>query len=121
MESAQAVVAVAELWLWAGALAALAMLPALGRFEPAARGAWAFRPLLIPGFLLLWPLILWRLARRGAEDPRARHAPPLRLQAGAALALVAALALTTALALAVRQSPPGNAPEAAPVRLTAPQ
>lgn len=73
MESAQAVVAVAELWLWAGALAALAVLPALGRFEPAARGAWAFRPLLIPGFLLLWPLILWRLARRGAEDPRARQ------------------------------------------------
>lgn len=30
------------------------------RASPAARGAHAFRPLLLPGLILLWPLVLWR-------------------------------------------------------------
>ena len=32
----------------------------LDRIDPAARGAYAFRPLLVPGLVLLWPLVLWR-------------------------------------------------------------
>lgn len=39
----------------------------LDRLDPAARGAYAFRPLLLPGLVLLWPLVLLRwavLARR---------------------------------------------------------
>ena len=39
------------------------------RVAPAARGAYAVRPLLVPGLVLLWPLVLWRwaaLARGGA-------------------------------------------------------
>ena len=32
----------------------------LDRLDPAARGAYAFRPLLVPGLVLLWPLVLWR-------------------------------------------------------------
>lgn len=41
---------------------------ALDRIDPAARGAYAFRPLLVPGLLLLWPLVLWRavILLRGA-------------------------------------------------------
>jgi hypothetical protein len=30
--------------------------------DPAARGAYAFRPLLLPGLVLLWPLVAWRWA-----------------------------------------------------------
>jgi hypothetical protein len=40
----------------------------LERCTPAARGAYAFRLLLLPGLMLLWPLVLWRwavLAREG--------------------------------------------------------
>jgi hypothetical protein len=33
---------------------------AIERATPAARGAHAFRPLLVPGLVLLWPLVLWR-------------------------------------------------------------
>ncbi len=28
--------------------------------HPAARGAYAFRPLLLPGLVTLWPLVAWR-------------------------------------------------------------
>jgi hypothetical protein len=52
-----------RLWLGAGAVVAAAFLAfGLDRVAPAARGAWAFRPLLVPGLLLLWPLVLWRWA-----------------------------------------------------------
>lgn len=30
----------------------------IDRCAPAARGAYAFRPLLVPGIVLLWPLVL---------------------------------------------------------------
>jgi hypothetical protein len=44
-----------------GALVALAFLGfGIDRIDPAARGAHVFRPLLIPGIVLLWPLVLWR-------------------------------------------------------------
>jgi hypothetical protein len=40
------------------------------RIDPAARGAIAFRPLLLPGATLLWPLVLLR--RIALERRRAR-------------------------------------------------
>jgi hypothetical protein len=52
-----------------GALVALAFLAVgIERIMPAARGAYAFRPLLLPGLVLLWPVVVWRwrlLAREG--------------------------------------------------------
>jgi hypothetical protein len=50
-----------------GAVAAAFLLFGLERIDPASHGAYAFRPLLVPGLMLLWPLVLWRwavLARR---------------------------------------------------------
>lgn len=32
----------------------------IDRIDPTARGAYAFRPLLIPGGIILWPLLAWR-------------------------------------------------------------
>ena len=47
-----------------GAAVALAFLTVgIERVDPAARGAHAFRPLLVPGLVLLWPLVLWRWRR----------------------------------------------------------
>ena len=51
--------------LWAyggiGALIAVAfLLWGMDRVDPAAAGAYAMRPLLVPGLVLLWPLVLWR-------------------------------------------------------------
>ena len=56
-------------YLLLGALVAAGFLfYGLDRIDPAARGAHAFRPLLVPGLVLLWPLVLWRwvMLRRGA-------------------------------------------------------
>jgi hypothetical protein len=51
------------------AVALAFVLVGLDRIDPAARGALAFRPLLLPGATLLWPLVLMRwivLERRRA-------------------------------------------------------
>ncbi len=32
----------------------------IDRIDPAARGAYAFRPMLLPGLMLLWPVVAWR-------------------------------------------------------------
>jgi hypothetical protein len=36
------------------------LLLGLDRIDPAAHGAYAFRPLLLPGCVLLWPLVAVR-------------------------------------------------------------
>ncbi len=45
-----------------GAVAVAFLIFGLDRIDPAARGAYTFRPLLVPGVVLLWPLVLvlWR-------------------------------------------------------------
>ena len=35
----------------------------LDRYDPAARGAYAFRPLLVPGLTLLWPIVVLNWSR----------------------------------------------------------
>jgi len=44
------------------------LLLGIERLDPAARGAYAFRPLLLPGLALFWPLVAgrWWRASRGA-------------------------------------------------------
>ena len=43
--------------------AAIFLLWGIDRVDPTAAGAYAFRPLLIPGIVLLWPAVLLRWAR----------------------------------------------------------
>jgi hypothetical protein len=47
-------------------LAAAFLLWGIDRIDPAAAGAYAFRPLLLPGIVLLWPLVAarWILLER---------------------------------------------------------
>lgn len=66
---------IGEIYLWVGGVVAAAFLTVgISRVDAPAKGAFAFRPLLIPGVVGLWPLVLWRWARleiaraRGAED-----------------------------------------------------
>lgn len=55
------IVMACQVWLAIGLVVALWFaLFAIGRIDPAARGAYAFRPLLLPGIALLWPLVIWR-------------------------------------------------------------
>ena len=65
--AAEIVLALIGGYATAGLLVGLAFLfRGLDRVDPAARGAYAFRPLLLPGLALLWPLVLWRWRQRAA-------------------------------------------------------
>lgn len=111
---------IATLWLYAGvAVATLFLLFGIDRVSPDARGAYLFRPLLVPGIVLLWPLVLWRWLRleQGADAAIAGRYRPVR-DAHARVWAVLAIVIPAILigALTVRQAPPG--PDAA-VRLEA--
>jgi len=100
---------VAAAFLWAG----------VSRVAPLARGSYAFRPLLVPGLVLLWPLVLWRWWRLAGSN-RERVALGRRFRATHRLvwiALAALLPLALLAALSLRQ--PGPL-EAAPIRLAPP-
>ena len=94
-------------------IAAWFLLTAIDRIDPAARDAFAFRPLLIPGLVLLWPLVLRRYPGRSAAAPSDLRRAHWRIW----LVLSAALPLLLIGALALRQNGPT---EAAPVRLAPP-
>ncbi len=101
------VIAIATWYLYAGAAVAVVFIVfGIGRLDENAEGAWVFRPLLIPGVLLIWPLVIWRsiVLWRG-EEKMDRHRMPRRAQERAALAFVVAIALILVVALLVRQDP----------------
>ncbi len=102
-----------EVYAWIGlAVAAFFLLWGIDRVVPDARGAYVFRPLLIPGVVLLWPLVLWRWWRleRGGGSWQAVHAPPRRLQDGLALVLAVVIPLVLVAALLIRQDGPFERP-----------
>ncbi len=65
------------------AIAAAFLSVGIGRIDDSARGVYAFRPLLIPGIVLLWPLVAWRWYRlelrpvgcNGPNHARGDHQP----------------------------------------------
>lgn len=102
--TAAALIDIGEGYLMLGALAAATfLLLGLERVEPNARGAYAFRALILPGLILLWPLVLWRwyAVLKGAPEI-ARHRPPLRAQARLAIVLSVAAPLLLVVALALK-------------------
>lgn len=55
------IVDIATAWLATGVLVGVAFLfVGIDRVDDAAHGAYAFRPLLLPGLTLLWPFVLLR-------------------------------------------------------------
>ena len=61
MSIAAWIIFLAKVYGGIGAVVALAfVLFGIDRIDPAARGAYSFRPLVVPGAVLLWPLVLWR-------------------------------------------------------------
>ncbi|HEX3994985.1 MAG TPA: hypothetical protein VHX39_27735 [Acetobacteraceae bacterium] len=59
--AAAIIVDCATAWLAIGVLVGVAFLfLGIDRVDNAARGAYAFRPLLLPGLVLLWPFVALR-------------------------------------------------------------
>lgn len=94
-------------YLYAGALVAVWFIAFwIGRMDENAQGAWVFRPILIPGVLLIWPLVLWRcLVLWRGEEKLDRHKMPRKGQEWASLAFVVAVLLIILVALNARQDP----------------
>ena len=71
---AAAIVQIVTVYLAVGVVVGVAFLfLGVDRVDPAARGAYAFRPLLLPGLTLLWPLVIFRwrsLTASGGEGIR---------------------------------------------------
>jgi hypothetical protein len=58
---AAAIVQGVTIWLAIGVVVGVAFLfLGIDRIDPAARGSYAFRPLLLPGLVLLWPFVALR-------------------------------------------------------------
>ncbi len=109
-----AIILAAQAYGAIGALvAAWFLLWRIETIDPRARGAYAFRPLLVPGLVLLWPLVLWRAAHVPGRPPREFRAAHRRIWT--TLAVLLPLLLLGSLAL--RQNGPT---EAKPERLAAP-
>lgn len=113
--SAAFVVDLAGWWLTIGAVIAVPfLLFGIDRIDEDAEGAYAFRPLLIPGVMLIWPLVLWRWMRleTGADRNIARYRPPRAVHLPVAFVMAGALVFAVIAGLAVRQDWPDDiAPE----------
>lgn len=61
-----------EIYGWIGAATAVVfLLVGIDRIDPSARGSYAFRPILVPGIIVVWPLVLYRwviLERNGDAE-----------------------------------------------------
>ena len=67
VETARVLIQIVEIYGWIGlAVAGAFLLFGIERVDAGARRAYAFRPLLIPGCIVLWPLVLarWAAAER---------------------------------------------------------
>ncbi|WP_298822350.1 hypothetical protein [uncultured Roseibium sp.] len=61
MQTAELLIEIGRYYLMAGGVVAILFLViGIDRIEPSSRGSYAFRPLLIPGICLIWPLVLYR-------------------------------------------------------------
>ncbi|OQW82977.1 MAG: hypothetical protein BVN31_06645 [Proteobacteria bacterium ST_bin15] len=113
MVVSQAIVSFLYAYGVAGLVSALLfLLLGIDRVEPSARGAYAFRPLIVPGLVMLWPLVLWRwwqiVQGRGADVSVRRPFLARHVAAWNTLAVVLPIILFAALAL--RQSGPFERP-----------
>lgn len=121
METATALVDFAEIYGWIGlAVAVPFLLFGMDRFDEDARGAYIYRPLLLPGAVLIWPLVLWRwiVIETGKDKWPLRHRPPRKSHGIAALALAICIPAIIITGIAVKQVWPADV---APQQLEAPE
>lgn len=120
MSAAEAILALARGWGMIGlGVAAVFLTIGMDRIDDDARGAYVFRPLLIPGIVLIWPLVLWRwfALETGRDLGAARHRPPRAAHGVVAVILAVLIPLTLATGLTIRQTWPAHI---APEQLSAP-
>ena len=118
MDIAQALVLGMQTWgIIGGLVAAVFLTIGMDRIDEDARGAYIFRPLLIPGVMLIWPIVLWRWWQiEAAAAPWAARYRAVRGWYGAAvIAMSIGIIVVVVMGLSVRQTWPADA---VPVQLS---
>lgn len=111
MTPAAAIIFGVQIWGGLGiAVAIVFLFIGIDRVDEDARGAYIFRPLLVPGILLIWPLVLWRWVQIETESaPWMSRYKPVRASYGAAVSVMTCAILFALIAgLSVRQSWPSD-------------
>ncbi len=111
MNEAEAIFLFAKIWGAIGACVALIFLTiGIERIDEDADGAYVFRPLLIPGILLIWPLVLWRwyILADGKDEWSSRYKPRRTAHHWIAFAMPVAIILVLVLGLSQRQIWPAD-------------
>ncbi len=109
-----------RIWGSIGAVvAAIFLTIGIDRIDEDARGTYVFRPLLIPGVLVIWPFVLWRwyIYETQGEVLHRRYAPPRKAHFAVGMILPAGIALIILTGLNIRQTWPSDVE---PIRLSAP-
>ena len=79
MNAAEGIFFGLQVYGFVGAIVAVLFLTfGIDRIDEDARGAYVFRPLMIPGVLVIWPLVVWRwlVLERGRDRWQKRYNPP---------------------------------------------
>lgn len=111
MQTAGWIVGIAEWWGMAGLVVAIAFLAfGIDRVDENARGAYVFRPLILPGVVLIWPVVLWRwwVLETGRDQWPLRHRPPRLSHKYAMMALAVCIPLIIILGVAIKQTWPAE-------------
>lgn len=120
MNQAEVILFVVKAWGMIGAVVALGFLTfGMDQVDEDARGAYVFRPLIVPGILLIWPLVVWRwiVLARGRDHWPKRYQTKRRNHQWVALTMPVAIVVILAAGWSVRQTWPDDI---APVRLSPP-
>lgn len=118
MQAAEMIMMVVRGWLWIGGAVSLVFLTiGIDRVDEDSVGAYVFRPLLIPGILLIWPLVLWRWWQIEAQSYAwaNRYHPPRKAHAIAAVVMACVVVVGLIYGLSLRQTWPADI---APIQLS---
>lgn len=118
MQTAEFIISCVRIWAIVGAcIATIFLTIGIDRIDEDSRGAYVFRPLLIPGILLLWPLVLWRWwqLETDAAGWASRYRPIRKGHQLASVLLVLAIITALWVGLSQRQTWPTHI---APVQLS---
>lgn len=118
MDQAELILLIVKIWGGIGALVAIPFLTfGMDRLDEDAQEAYVFRPLLVPGILLIWPLVLWRwyILADGKDEWSKRYRPRRTTHQWFAFIMPIAIIVIIFAGLSVRQSWPADI---APVQLT---
>ena len=111
MDQAEIIFLSVKIWAGIGAIIAAAFLTiGIDRIDEDAEGAYVFRLLLVPGILLIWPLVLWRwyVLETGRDNWKKRHEPIRNIHFRVAIFFAIAIPVIMAISLAQKQKWPSD-------------